>query len=125
MCAVVGGEGFIGSQIVNELVQRGEYYVYVLDLTFRPERTNPDADCLIQVDMRDVDGLVKAFQGVDSVIMRSCQKNANEQHSLSTSLRHRPGKHHRSTELLYKGYSLWKVDRNANGGCNAHLVHAC
>ena len=68
MCAVVGGSGFIGSQIVNELVQRGEYYVYVLDLTFRPERTNPDADCLIQVDMRDVDGLVKAFQGVDSVI---------------------------------------------------------
>ena len=68
MCAVVGGTGFIGSQVVNELVQRGEYYVYVLGRTFRPERTNPDADCLIQVDMRDVDGLVKAFQGVDSVI---------------------------------------------------------
>ena len=68
VCAVVGGTGFIGSQVVNELVQRGEYYVYVLGRTFRPERTNPDADCLIQVDMRDVDGLVKAFQGVDSVI---------------------------------------------------------
>ena len=68
MCAVVGGTGFIGSQVVNELVQRGEYYVYALGRTFRPERTNPDADCLIQVDMRDVDGLVKAFQGVDSVI---------------------------------------------------------
>ena len=68
VCAVVGGTGFIGSQVVNELVQRGEYYVYVLGRTFRPERTNPDADCLIQVDNRDVDGLVKAFQGVDSVI---------------------------------------------------------
>ena len=68
VCAVLGGTGFIGSQVVNELVQRGEYYVYVLGRTFRPERTNPDADCLIQVDMRDVDGLVKAFQGVDSVI---------------------------------------------------------
>ena len=68
VCAVVGGTGFIGSHVVNELVERGEYYVYVLGRTFRPERTNPDADCLIQVDMRDVDGLTKAFQGVDSVI---------------------------------------------------------
>lgn len=68
VCAVVGGTGFIGSQVVNELVERGEYYVYVLGRTFRPERTNPDADCLIQVDLRDVDGLIKAFQGVDSVI---------------------------------------------------------
>ena len=68
VCVVVGGTGFIGSQVVNELVQRDEYYVYVLGRTFRPERTNPNADCLIQVDMRDIDGLVKAFQGVDSVI---------------------------------------------------------
>ena len=68
VCAVMGGTGFIGSQVVNELVQRGEYYVYVLGRTFRPERTNPDADYLIQVDMRDVDGLLKAFQGVDSII---------------------------------------------------------
>ena len=68
VCAVVGGTGFIGSQVVNELVERGDYYVYVLGRTFRPERTNPNADCLIQVDLRDIDGLVKAFQGVDSVI---------------------------------------------------------
>ena len=68
VCAVVGGTGFIGSQVVNELVQRGEYIVYVLGRTFRPERTNPDADCLIQCDLLDYDGLVKAFQGVDSVI---------------------------------------------------------
>ena len=68
VCAVVGGTGFIGSQVVNELVERGDYYVYVLGRTFRPERTNPDADCLIQVDLRDIDGLIKAFQGVDSVI---------------------------------------------------------
>ena len=68
VCAVVGGTGFIGSQVVNELVERGDYYVYVLGRTFRPERTNPDADCLIQVDLRDIDGLIKAFQGVESVI---------------------------------------------------------
>ena len=68
VCAVVGGTGFIGSQVVNELVERGDYYVHVLGRTFRPERTNPNADCLIQVDLQDIDGLTKAFQGADSVI---------------------------------------------------------
>lgn len=66
--AVVGGTGFIGSSIVDELVSRGDYYVYVLGRKFRPERTNAAADALIQVDMRDLDGLMSAFQGVDSVI---------------------------------------------------------
>lgn len=68
VCAVVGGTGFIGSHIVNELVRRGDYHVFVLGRRFRPERTNPDADCLIQVDMLDLDGLENALQGVDSVI---------------------------------------------------------
>ena len=30
VCVVVGGTGFIGSQVVNELVQRDEYYVLSL-----------------------------------------------------------------------------------------------
>ena len=68
VCAVVGGTGFIGSRIVDELVRRKTYHVYVLGRTFRPERTNPDADCLIQVDNLDLEGLVSALQGVDSVI---------------------------------------------------------
>ena len=68
VCAVIGGTGFIGSYVVNELVRRKEYYVFVLGRKFRKERTNPDADCHIQVDMLDLDGLVTAFQGVDSVI---------------------------------------------------------
>lgn len=68
VCAVIGGTGFIGSHIVDELVRRKKYYVFVLGRTFRPERTNPDADCLIQVDMLDLDGLVNALQGVESVI---------------------------------------------------------
>ena len=49
ICAVVGGTGFVGSHVVDELVRRGDYYVYVLGRTFRPERTNPNADALIQV----------------------------------------------------------------------------
>ena len=68
VCAVVGGTGFVGSHVVNELVKRNEYLVYVLGRTFRPERTNPGAACLIQVDLQDEDGLTKAFEGVDSVI---------------------------------------------------------
>ena len=72
VCAVVGGTGFIGSHIVDELVRTGEYYVFVLGRKFRPERTNPAADCLIQVDMMDLDGLVSSLQGVDSVINAAC-----------------------------------------------------
>ncbi len=66
--AVLGGTGFLGSHVVDELVARGEYYVYVLGRKFRDERTNRNADALIQVDMLDFDGLNHAFQGVDSVI---------------------------------------------------------
>ena len=66
--AVIGGTGFVGSWIVDELVRRSDCYVYVLGRTFRPERTNPDADALIQVDLEDDEGLVRAFSGVDSVI---------------------------------------------------------
>lgn len=68
VCAVLGGTGFIGSYVVHELIRREEYHVIAVGRTFREKRTNPDADGLIQVDMLDVDGLTKAFQGVDSVI---------------------------------------------------------
>jgi len=68
VCAILGGTGFIGSHVVDEFVRRKEYHVYMLGRKFRPERTNPAADALIQVDMQDFDGLVNAFQGVDSVI---------------------------------------------------------
>ena len=36
VCAVVGGTGFIGSQVVNELVQRGEYYAPINVLPHLP-----------------------------------------------------------------------------------------
>ena len=66
--AVVGGTGFVGSWIVDELVRRSDTYVYVLGRTFRPERTNPAAEALIRVDLEDDEGLVRALAGVDSVI---------------------------------------------------------
>ena len=68
VCAVIGGTGFIGSHVVDELVRRGNYQVYVLGRTFHKKMVNPAVDALIQVDMRDFNGLVGALQGVDSVI---------------------------------------------------------
>lgn len=68
VCAVVGATGFIGGHIVDGLVRRNKHFVFALGRKFKPERTNPDVDCLIRVDMLDLDGLVTAFQGVDSVI---------------------------------------------------------
>ena len=68
VCAVLGGTGFIGSCIIDELVRRGNYQVYVLGRKFRPKRANPKVDAFIQVDMQDSDGMVKALEGVDSVI---------------------------------------------------------
>ena len=68
VCAVIGGTGFVGHHIVDELVNRGEYYVIVFGRKFPPKRTNPDADCLIQVDVMDLDGLTNALQGVDCVL---------------------------------------------------------
>lgn len=68
VCAVVGATGFIGGHVVDELVRRGNYYVFALGRKFKLDKANPDVDCRIQVDMLDMDGLVHAFQGVDSVI---------------------------------------------------------
>ena len=68
VCAVFAGTGFIGSHVVNELLQRGKYRVYVLGRTFHKKTVNPAVDALIQVDMMDSKGLVRALQGVDSVI---------------------------------------------------------
>lgn len=68
VCAVLGGTGFVGGHIVDELVRRKSHYVFVLGRKIRPEKINPDADCLIQVDMADLDGLTSAFQGVDLLL---------------------------------------------------------
>lgn len=68
--AVVGGTGFVGSHVVEELLSRGDCYVYLLGrrCSSVDEEIRSRVDALIQVDLMDYDGLVKAFQGVDSVI---------------------------------------------------------
>lgn len=82
---VTGGAGFIGSNIVEELVRRGEK-VRVLDnfITGKRENIAPFLDRveLIKGDIRDVKALKKALRGVDFVIhqaaMRSVPKSVED-----------------------------------------------
>ena len=69
VCAVLGGTGFIGSHVVDELVNRGRHFVYLLGRNFDKGWDNPSVDACIQVDLLDFDGLVNALGGVDTVIV--------------------------------------------------------
>jgi len=64
---VTGGAGFIGSHLVDALVERG-VRVRVLDsfATGKRENLNQRAE-LIEADIRDLDSIRPAFAGVDSV----------------------------------------------------------
>ncbi len=71
---VTGGAGFIGSHMVDALINRG-YEVRILDnLTpqvhqgnQKPEYLNPHAE-FIQGDIRDRETLIRAISGVDAII---------------------------------------------------------
>jgi len=69
---VIGGAGYIGSVLVRQLLKRG-YRVRVLDLLLYGEdsikeiQSHPDFELLVG-DFRNVADVVKAMQGVDSVI---------------------------------------------------------
>jgi UDP-glucose 4-epimerase len=68
---VTGGAGFIGSHIVEALVARGET-VRVIDNFATGSRANmasfADKITLYEVDIRDLEALHPAFEGVDYVI---------------------------------------------------------
>ena len=67
-CAVIGGNGFIGSHLVSKLLKTHSFRVYVLGRSIPKEsERHPDVAGYIQVDMRDYDGLVRAFANVDTV----------------------------------------------------------
>ncbi len=67
---VTGGAGFIGSHIVQRLVERGDH-VKVLDnfSTGKWEYLEPlkDAVAIIEGDLRETDRLIQAVQGVDLI----------------------------------------------------------
>ena len=69
-CAVIGGNGFIGSHLVEELIgcQEQSYRVFVLGRTIPEEdKRHSKVAGYIQVDMCDYDNLIRAFASVDTV----------------------------------------------------------
>ncbi|MCK4554766.1 NAD-dependent epimerase/dehydratase family protein [Candidatus Parcubacteria bacterium] len=66
-CLVTGGAGFIGSNLVDELIKRGDEVVIIDNLsTGKKENINPKAD-FHEVDMRDLGEIKPLFKGVDYV----------------------------------------------------------
>ncbi len=64
---VVGGAGFIGSNIVEALVARGDE-VHVIDNLVGGKREHVDAGATLhEVDMRDYDAIVPIIAGADTV----------------------------------------------------------
>ena len=66
--AVVGATGFVGSNVVKQLIENGNYIVYMIGRRFTDDKINPKADAVFQVDMMNYEALLSAFSGVDTVI---------------------------------------------------------
>ncbi len=66
-CLVTGGAGFIGSNLVDELIKRGDDVVIIDNLsTGKRENINPQAQ-FNKVDIRNLEAIKPLFSGVDYV----------------------------------------------------------
>lgn len=66
-CCVIGGDGFIGTWVVDRLVQRKKK-VTIIDRNSEPTRIHPEAARYVVGDYGQKSFLKQALQGVDEVI---------------------------------------------------------
>lgn len=66
-CLVTGGAGFVGSNLVDSLIERGDEVVVIDNLiTGKKEHVNPQAD-FRELDLRNLEDIKPVFEGVDYV----------------------------------------------------------
>jgi len=66
-CLVTGGAGFIGSNLVDELISRGNEVIVIDNLLLGSrENVNPEAK-FYELDIRDLEKIKPLFEGVDYV----------------------------------------------------------
>jgi nucleoside-diphosphate-sugar epimerase len=66
-CLVTGGAGFVGSNLVDELIERGDEVLIIDNLaTGKKENINPKAK-FFELDLRNLEDIKPCFVGVDYV----------------------------------------------------------